>query len=75
MPATAERSMFLRKGRSMSNLTGEEVGVNQISNAFQAASKAIGAIPDHFKTVILSPIKPGTQVVKPALVSIIKMYD
>jgi hypothetical protein len=41
--------IFLRKGRGMTNLTGEKISVNQIIRAFQEASKATGAIPDHFK--------------------------
>jgi hypothetical protein len=41
--------IFLRKGRGMTNLTGEKISVNQIINAFQEASKATGAIPEHFK--------------------------
>ena len=45
----APQIIFLRKGRGMTNLTGEKVSVNQIINAFQEASKATGAIPEHFK--------------------------
>ena len=40
---------FLRKGRGMTSLTGEKVSVNQIIKCFQAASKATGAMPAHFK--------------------------
>lgn len=46
---STQQIIFLRKGRGMTNLTGEKVSVNQIINAFQEASKATGAIPDHFK--------------------------
>ena len=45
----APQIIFLRKGRGMTNLTGEKVSVNQIIHAFQEASKTTGAIPDHFK--------------------------
>jgi hypothetical protein len=45
----APQIIFLRKGRGMTNLTGEKVSVNQVINAFQEASKATGAIPEHFK--------------------------
>ncbi|MDH3887202.1 MAG: GH3 auxin-responsive promoter family protein [Gammaproteobacteria bacterium] len=45
----APQIIFLRKGRGMTNLTGEKISVNQIINAFQEASKATGAIPEHFK--------------------------
>lgn len=41
--------IFLRKGRGMTNITGEKVSVNQIINVIQEASKATGAIPEHFK--------------------------
>jgi hypothetical protein len=41
--------VFLRKGRGMTNITGEKVSVNQIITAFQNASQDTGAIPDHFK--------------------------
>jgi hypothetical protein len=41
--------VFLRKGRGMTNITGEKVSVNQIITAFQNASQETGAIPDHFK--------------------------
>ena len=41
--------VFLRKGRGMTNLTGEKVSVNQVIKCFQAASKATGAMPAHFK--------------------------
>jgi hypothetical protein len=41
--------VFLRKGRGMTNLTGEKVSVNQIITAFENASQEAGAIADHFK--------------------------
>jgi len=41
--------IFLRKGRGMTNITGEKVSVNQVINAIQEASKATGAVPEHFK--------------------------
>ncbi len=41
--------VFLRKGRGMTNLTGEKVSVNQIISIFQGASESTGAIADHFK--------------------------
>lgn len=41
--------VFLRKGRGMTNITGEKVSVNQVIEAFQYASKATGAVPEHFK--------------------------
>ena len=45
----APEVVFLRKGRGMTNLTGEKVSVNQIIEIFQGASEATGAIADHFK--------------------------
>jgi hypothetical protein len=45
----APEIVFLRKGRGMTNLTGEKVSVNQIIETFQHASQATGAIADHFK--------------------------
>jgi hypothetical protein len=41
--------VFVRKGRGMTNLTGEKVSVNQIISVFQSASKSTGALPAHFK--------------------------
>jgi len=41
--------IFLRKGRGMTNITGEKVSVNQVINAVQEAAKATGAVPEHFK--------------------------
>lgn len=40
---------FVRKGRGMTNITGEKLSVNQIIAAFQKASADTGIIPDHFK--------------------------
>jgi len=41
--------IFLRKGRGMTNLTGEKVSVNQVIGAYEHASKKTGAVPAHFK--------------------------
>jgi len=41
--------IFLRKGRGMTNITGEKVSVNQVISAIQSASKATGTVPEHFK--------------------------
>lgn len=41
--------IFLRKGRGMTNITGEKVSVNQIITSFQKASEKIGINVDHFK--------------------------
>jgi hypothetical protein len=41
--------IFLRKGRGMTNLTGEKVSVNQIIDAFHEAAELTGALPSHFK--------------------------
>ncbi len=40
---------FLRKGRGMTNLTGEKLSVNQVIDAIEGASKETGALPSHFK--------------------------
>ncbi len=40
---------FLRKGRGMTNLTGEKVSVNQVIDAFDEAMTVTGLLPDHFK--------------------------
>ena len=40
--------VFLRKGRGMTNLTGEKVSVNQIITSFQEASQETGVVVDHF---------------------------
>jgi hypothetical protein len=41
--------VFLRKGRGMTNLTGEKVSVNQVIEVMQRASRATGAVVDHFR--------------------------
>ncbi len=41
--------VFLRKGRGMTNLTGEKVSVNQVIESFQAAGQKAGAMAAHFK--------------------------
>ncbi|WP_136808263.1 GH3 auxin-responsive promoter family protein [Desulfosediminicola flagellatus] len=41
--------VFVRKGRGMTNITGEKVSVNQVITAFQKASEVTGAHADHFK--------------------------
>ena len=45
----APELVFLRKGRGMTNLTGEKVSVNQIIEVFRDASESTGAVADHFK--------------------------
>ncbi|TNF51047.1 MAG: GH3 auxin-responsive promoter family protein, partial [Deltaproteobacteria bacterium] len=41
--------IFLRKGRGMTNLTGEKVSVNQVITVMQKASQTTGAVVDHFR--------------------------
>ena len=41
--------VFCRKGRGMTNITGEKVSVNQIICAMQTASEAMGAMVSHFR--------------------------
>jgi len=41
--------IFLRKGRGMTNLTGEKVSVNQVIVVMQKASQTTGAVVDHFR--------------------------
>ncbi|MBW2503136.1 MAG: GH3 auxin-responsive promoter family protein [Deltaproteobacteria bacterium] len=41
--------VFLRKGRGMTNLTGEKVSVNQVINVMQKAAQTTGAVVDHFR--------------------------
>jgi len=41
--------IFLRKGRGMTNLTGEKVSVNQVIVVMQKASQITGAVVDHFR--------------------------
>jgi len=45
----APEIVFVRKGRGMTNITGEKVSVNQIITAFQNVAHDTGATPDHFK--------------------------
>ena len=39
---------FVRKGRDVTNLTGEKLHVNQVIAAFTAAQKITGACPQHY---------------------------
>jgi hypothetical protein len=41
--------VFLRKGRGMTNITGEKLSVNQVIDSVQSAARATGLIPAHFK--------------------------
>ncbi|MHC4562767.1 MAG: GH3 auxin-responsive promoter family protein [Planctomycetota bacterium] len=41
--------IFKRKGRGMTNLTGEKVSVNQVIEAYERAAQDTGAVPAHFK--------------------------
>ena len=41
--------VFLRKGRGMTNITGEKLSVNQVIEAVQSAARAAGLSPSHFK--------------------------
>jgi hypothetical protein len=41
--------VFLRKGRGMTNITGEKLSVNQVIDGVQSASRATGLLPAHFK--------------------------
>ena len=41
--------VFVRKGRGMTNITGEKVSVNQVITAFQRAAETTGLTIDHFK--------------------------
>lgn len=41
--------VFQRKGRGMTNLTGEKVSVNQIITAVQEAASETGTTPEHFR--------------------------
>ena len=41
--------VFLRKGRGMTNITGEKLSVNQVIAAFQKASESTGVVLSHFK--------------------------
>ncbi len=41
--------VFLRKGRGMTNITGEKLSVNQVIDSVQRAARVSGLIPAHFK--------------------------
>ena len=41
--------VFLRKGRGMTNITGEKVSVNQVINVIQNAAQKTGTVASHFK--------------------------
>lgn len=41
--------VFLRKGRGMTNITGEKLSVNQVIDSVQSAARTSGLIPAHFK--------------------------
>jgi hypothetical protein len=41
--------VFLRKGRGMTNITGEKVSVNQVIDAVQNAARVTDLVPAHFK--------------------------
>jgi len=41
--------VFLRKGRGMTNLTGEKVSVNQVIEIMQRVSQQTGTVVDHFR--------------------------
>jgi len=41
--------VFLRKGRGMTNITGEKLSVNQVIDGVQSAARVTGLIPAHFK--------------------------
>jgi hypothetical protein len=41
--------VFLRKGRGMTNITGEKLSVNQVIDGVQSAARATDLIPAHFK--------------------------
>lgn len=41
--------VFVRKGRGMTNITGEKVSVNQVITVIQSVAEQTGASPDHFK--------------------------
>ena len=41
--------VFLRKGRGMTNITGEKLSVNQVIESVQQASQVTGAVAAHFK--------------------------
>jgi len=41
--------VFLRKGRGMTNITGEKVSVNQVITTIQNAAQKTGTVASHFK--------------------------
>lgn len=41
--------IFLRKGRGMTNITGEKLSVNQLIQAIDQVGQNTGVVPDHFK--------------------------
>ncbi|MGD9097332.1 MAG: GH3 auxin-responsive promoter family protein [Desulfobacterales bacterium] len=41
--------VFLRKGRGMTNITGEKVSVNQVIDVIQKAAEKTGTVASHFK--------------------------
>jgi hypothetical protein len=41
--------VFLRKGRGMTNITGEKLSVNQVITAFEQVSKETGILASHFR--------------------------
>ena len=41
--------VFLRKGRGMTNITGEKVSVNQVINVVQSAAQKADVVASHFK--------------------------
>ncbi|RCU50534.1 MULTISPECIES: GH3 auxin-responsive promoter family protein [Corallincola] len=45
----APKIRFLRKGRGMTNITGEKLSVNQVIDAVQKASISSGVLAEHFK--------------------------
>ncbi|MHC4947126.1 MAG: GH3 auxin-responsive promoter family protein [Planctomycetota bacterium] len=47
--------VFLRKGRGMTNITGEKLSVNQVIDAMQSVARDTGALPDHFKAEADTP--------------------
>lgn len=46
---TTPQIVFKRKGRGMTNITGEKLSVNQVIDAIHAAEKANQVVADHFK--------------------------
>lgn len=45
----APKIVFKRKGRGMTNITGEKVSVNQVIQAFSEATASLGITADHYK--------------------------